>query len=453
MSNTSKEKLPGDSTTDIENGTTADTSQELSGSADEKTAAPANNAWGGGGLQPPDGGATAWLCVLGVWCTSFCSFGWLNCTLAVGVFQDYYQSELLNQYSASTVAWIPSLQIFFMMGLGPFVGIIYDHYGPRLLLIVGTVLHVLGIMMTSLATEYYQILLAQGVCSAIGASCIFQPSVTCAAGWFNKKRGAAFGIMFTGSSIGGVIFPILVARLISEIGFPWAMRTCGFLILFLLIIANLTVRGFYPPSPHPVSATQLAKPLKEVDFLLITAGFFFFSYGFFVPIDYLPVQAIAAGMSTDLAAYLLSILNAGSLFGRLFAGFFGDKIGRYNIYVIVCYLSGLWILALWIPATGNGPLIAFAVLFGFFSGAYVSLITPLVMAISPFPELGFRVGIVMLLCAVAGLTANPINGALIDGASGWLGIKIWSGVFCVAGASFVLMVRVRRVGWKLAAVY
>lgn len=26
----------------------------------------------------PDGGAAAWLVVLGAWCVSFCSFGWLN---------------------------------------------------------------------------------------------------------------------------------------------------------------------------------------------------------------------------------------------------------------------------------------------------------------------------------------------------------------------------------------
>lgn len=28
--------------------------------------------------QPPDGGVTAWMVVLGAWCTSFCSFGWIN---------------------------------------------------------------------------------------------------------------------------------------------------------------------------------------------------------------------------------------------------------------------------------------------------------------------------------------------------------------------------------------
>jgi hypothetical protein len=86
----------------------------------------------------PDGGAPAWLCVLGAWCTSFCSFGWLNSSspilgfevcnhdtlltalflyAGVGAFQEYYQSGPLRDYSGSTVSWIPSLQIFFMMAM------------------------------------------------------------------------------------------------------------------------------------------------------------------------------------------------------------------------------------------------------------------------------------------------------------------------------------------------
>jgi hypothetical protein len=33
----------------------------------------------------------------------------------VGIFQEYYQRDFLKQYSASTIAWIPSLQVFFML--------------------------------------------------------------------------------------------------------------------------------------------------------------------------------------------------------------------------------------------------------------------------------------------------------------------------------------------------
>ncbi|KAI4254197.1 MAG: hypothetical protein L6R42_007295 [Xanthoria sp. 1 TBL-2021] len=67
----------------------------------------------------PDGGLQAWLVVSGAFCCLFCSFGWVNCKptyrpLGIGVFQAYYQTHQLSNYSPSTVSWIPSLTVFFM---------------------------------------------------------------------------------------------------------------------------------------------------------------------------------------------------------------------------------------------------------------------------------------------------------------------------------------------------
>ena len=69
--------------------------------------------------------------------------------------------------------------VFFMLFCGPFVGKIFDDYGHRYLLVVGTFLHVFGLMMTSISKEYYQFLLSQAVCSAIGASMVFYPAFNC----------------------------------------------------------------------------------------------------------------------------------------------------------------------------------------------------------------------------------------------------------------------------------
>lgn len=45
---------------------------EKRGAPDEEQKAPAHHD------DAPDGGLRAWLVVLGVWCSSFCSFGWIN---------------------------------------------------------------------------------------------------------------------------------------------------------------------------------------------------------------------------------------------------------------------------------------------------------------------------------------------------------------------------------------
>lgn len=61
---------------------------------------------------------------------------------------------------------------------GPIVGKIYDSNGPRNIILVGSFLHVFGLMMASISSTYYQVLLSQGVCSAIGVACIFQPGAS-----------------------------------------------------------------------------------------------------------------------------------------------------------------------------------------------------------------------------------------------------------------------------------
>lgn len=113
-------------------------------------------------------------------------------------------------------------------------------------------------------------------------------------------------------------------------------------------------------------------------------------------------------------------------------------------------------MALWLPsgAHTDSAHIAFAVLFGFFSGAYVTLIAGLVAQISPMKEIGFRTGLVYMVASFGALTTSPIAGAILDGEKGgWHGVKIFSGVFCIAGTVFVIWARVYKVGWKLSVVY
>lgn len=107
-------------------------------------------------------------------------------------------------------------------------------------------------------------------------------------GWLNKKRGAAFGILSTGSSLGGVVFPVMVTRLIRDVGFGWAMRVCAFLILFLLIVANVTIRAYHPPQPRKLNRALLRKPFAEPEFVLLIIGLFFFTKVYSSPSTTLP---------------------------------------------------------------------------------------------------------------------------------------------------------------------
>ncbi|KAK4937662.1 hypothetical protein LTR10_021735 [Elasticomyces elasticus] len=395
----------------------------------------------------PDGGTQAWLTVLGGFCCLFNSWGWINC---IGVFQDYYMDVPLRQYSASTVAWIPAVETFFMLACGPFAGYIFDNYGPRYLLLVGSFMHVFGLMMTSLSTEYYQFMLSQGVCSAIGACFLFSPAMACISTWFYKRRGMAIGICAAGSSLGGVIFPIIVSHMINETGFGWAMRTCAFLILFNCIIAILTLRSRIPPAGRKFELMAFVRPMQEVPLLLTTAAVFFFYWGMFPVMSFITAVGNGRGMSLQLAQYLVSILNAGSIFGRTLPGILGDKIGRFNVMIAFCTMTCIFMLAIWIPAKSNAGQLVFAPLFGFSSGAAIGLTPALIAQISPIREIGIRTGAVFAAGAIGALTGSPIGGALISRDNGgYLYMQLFGGCCCIVGVLFFLAARINIAGLEL----
>jgi MFS family permease len=86
---------------------------------------------------------------------------------------------------------------------------------------------------------------------------VLYPSFSYTTTWFQGKRALAMGIVASGSSMGGVILPIMVNRLIPMIGFGWTMRICAFLMLGLLVITNLTVRSRLRPQPKKHDAGVL----------------------------------------------------------------------------------------------------------------------------------------------------------------------------------------------------
>ncbi|EFQ33698.1 major facilitator superfamily transporter [Colletotrichum graminicola] len=394
----------------------------------------------------PEGGREAWLAVAGATACLVVSFGWVN---VIGVFQEYYQSHQLHDYTPSEIAWIPSLQIFFMFAGGIFAGKVFDDFGPRYLLVGGTFLHVLGLMMTSISKTYYQILLSQAVCSAIGASMVFSPAFSSVSTWFLKKRGAALGIVAAGSSLGGIVFPVLIINLLPRVGFGWTLRCCAFVILALLLFANFALTSRIKPTKRPLEFAAFVRPLREPAFALWTISVFFFYWGMFVPFTFIVAHATAHGMSPHLAQYLVCILNATSLFGRTVPNAIADKVGHFNVMIVMGALTSILILALWLPSTGNVPIILFASLFGISSGAGISLTPALCAKLSPIRDIGVRSGTVFTISAFAGLTGSPIGGAIISRSQGSFTNAIaFGGTACAIGTMLFVATRVAFVGWK-----
>ncbi|OTB00350.1 hypothetical protein M426DRAFT_324392 [Hypoxylon sp. CI-4A] len=398
----------------------------------------------------PDGGLDAWLVVAGGFCALFSTFGLVNC---VGVFVSYYLEGPLANYSSSTVTWITSIQVFILSGLNAVMGRLYDRYGPKYLLIIGTLVQCFGLMMLSLSTQYYQILLSQGIVSAIGMSAVFNSAMNSVMAWFFKKRAAALGLMVSGSSLGGVVLPIMMNHLIPKIGFPWTMRTLAFMFLAMCSFACVTVKSRLPPRKKPFNVEDYTRPFREPAYVCIICGGFFFFWGMFLPFNYIQLQAQEQGIDASIIPYLLPILNAVSILGRILPGFLGDKFGRFNVMISISGLSGVITLALWVPGKSTAATVVYGAVFGFSSGGFISLLPAVVAQISDIREIGVRSGIAMFFSALGALTGSPIGGAIVAAQDGsFLGLQLFTGVVMTVAMFWFVASRALQVGFKITKI-
>jgi hypothetical protein len=79
------------------------------------------------------------------------------------------------------------------------------------------------------------------------------------------------------------------------------------------------------------------------------------------------VYAETHGVNHNMAFYLLPILNGASVFGRTLPNLAADKFGVFNMLAASSAAAGI-IMFCWLPTKSEGALIAFSILYGFFSG-------------------------------------------------------------------------------------
>lgn len=269
----------------------------------------------------PDGGLAGWGNVIGGFVLAFSSFGQAN---IFGVFQTYYSTQLLPTYSAFALSWIGSTQIATIYTVSNLCSRVFDVHGARTLLVAGCVLSTFCLIMTSLAKTYVEVLLAQGIGLGIGMALQFYPIATVPTHWFNRRRTIAIGIVFSGSSLAGVVYSIMLPRLFDSIGFPWAVRVMAFLNLGLQLLAIPLVKERLPR--HGGLPLVDFDALRDVTFLLHLASGFLASFALYTPFLYMEPFALTIGLGSSLSFYTIAVLNAAGFAGRLVTGYAADKV-------------------------------------------------------------------------------------------------------------------------------
>ncbi|KAK7426129.1 hypothetical protein QQZ08_007439 [Neonectria magnoliae] len=390
----------------------------------------------------------AWLCVLGSFMFLVPSFGFMQ---SLGTVQTYLSLNQLNDHSTGEVGWISSVYLFLSLVLGLLVGPYFDIQGPPILAPVGAAGVIATYLLMAECKEYWQFMLCLSVFGSFGAAVTMVVAVSTVGKLFVRRRGFAMGIALAGSSVGSVIFSVMLRSTFPNLGWQWSLRLMAFVAAGLMIpavICFLPYPRLVPPSNYQQakgSALNLGA-FRNPAFNLVTAGMFMLEFVIFGIGALLPTIATGAGFSPEDGFVLLAIIGSTSCIGRIVPGIIGDRLGPFNVIITMMAITIVFMGTLFVPfgTTSASVLYAFSALWGVGSGSFLS-ITPVCLGKTcEAKEYGTYYGTMNCIVSFSLLLSLPLSGIMYDnmGAQPLAGLYIailFIGAVCMTAARALLI--------------
>ncbi|KAI0382215.1 MFS general substrate transporter [Hypomontagnella monticulosa] len=363
----------------------------------------------------------AWSQVVAAFLIQFCTLGLSN---SWGVFQSYYEHDILSSDSSSNIAWIGTTQGFLLSVTGLFSGPIYDKGYGRRLIYIGTALSVLGLLGTSVAEKYVYVFLAYGMALGIGCGLLYIPAQVTIQDHFSSGAPLATGLSMTGSSIGGVVYPLIFHQLLDKVGFPWTCRVFALVNCVLLGISGLLMR------PQERIREDFDWDIRyDMKMLLFGICALVLNVVIDIPLFFTPTFVREKlGLPPAVGDALLTGINGSSFLGRIVLTWLaGSYFGSLNVWQFTILASSV-LLFCWFTVANLAGMIAFVIVYGFLVGGLISLIPSAVRDLTPEGEpLGIRLGTVEVFQGFGFLVGPPMAGAILDLPTGYLGVSMFCG--------------------------
>lgn len=406
----------------------------------------------------PDGGFKANLVTFGSFLGLTAVMGITN---SMGAIQVYVSTHQLADVQGSLISWIFSVYLALAYIVSIFAGAIFDNHGVKALLLGALGLMFSGLMGAANSTTVWQFVLSF-VALGIGSGLGMTPLIGVVSHWFKRKRANYTGIAMSGGSVGGLAFPLMLRYCYVKYSFEWALRilafTCAGLIIALVILVRdrrtnkKPARELGKEDFKAVFASLRPTNLRDKTYWLIVMGGFFTELSLVLLLTYLATYATSRGMSEDESYLLLTVWNGCSIAGRMLPGYVADKIGYFNVNIIMLLLFTISTFALWLPFGGNPRVLyAYSSLGGFALGSIFSLLPVCLSHITPVNELGSKFGFLCGVTSVTFLFGVPIGSVVIGSGSvhEYNMFAVFVGCLAVCGTFFWSWSRYRLVGARL----
>ena len=339
----------------------------------------------------------------------------------------YYGTSFFYDFMTKEYGWsravVTSGNAFGKLVVGPLFGFIagcmIDRYGPRRLMITGTLMmgvSLIGLSVSGSLPMFYLFWFFNALGYVFGGPIPCQVLIS---RWFDKNRGKAMGIAYLGVGTGGALVPLISAGLEKQFGWHLALGALGVLIIVIALPLAWFIKE---PSVKKEIIGQI-EPMVPIRNILRNPYFYLLAIGS------MSCMGAVGGISQHIkyylndlhfcqleAAHIMSLVLVISLAGRLFMGWLADRIHRKYVMILIYLMVAISIPLLMIPDF-RGRIYLFSTLFGIGLGGNYMIIPLMAADLFGIRALGRTMGIILVADGVAESLFPMLVGALYNNAA------------------------------------
>jgi len=270
-----------------------------------------------------------------------------------------------------------SLMTYTMGLMSLFAGRWIDLYPAKYVVTTGMIGFVVGMLIVSLAPTLWVIWLTYAlVLPASAALCGPLIAMVLVSRNFEARRGLAIGIVTLGTSLGGVVFPIIIALLLGAIGWRSSYVVLGLAATVLVPLCWIILSGEKDNKLASASADATGGNFRDFagryEFWIL-AVIYLFTWFVFTSVQH-NVRPFSSdlGISVEQSATFISTLAFWMIVGKIVTGALSDKYDNRYLFIGAAALMAAAVVSLSYSATYTQALISFTIM-GLAAGAFLPL--------------------------------------------------------------------------------
>jgi MFS family permease len=361
-------------------------------------------------------------------------------------------------WSYTQISFAASLRGLEMGIFAPLIGFLVDRFGPRKLMLCGTITVGFGLILLSL-TQSLAMFYAAFLLLAFGAGgCTSLVTMTAIANWFRRKIGLALGLMGSGIGVSGLMV-LLIVGLIDIYQWRATLIILGVGIWILGIPLSLVIRdrpehyGYSPDGEVSTPYVQgheardkgleigLREALRMRSYLYLNITEVVRMMTVMAVLTHVMPYLASVGMPRPSAGLVAGAIPLIGIIGRFGLGWLGDLFDKRHVFAVTIGLISLGLLTL-----GYGymkwVIVPFLLLFPIGHGGSMVVRGSIVREYFGRDSFGKMIGIIMGSAGVGGIIGPTVAGWVFDTVGSYR--PIWLLLCGLTGLTTVLVLRIKR---------